>query len=498
MQLSHLVQSIPDGRRLHFHDLDIRGLADDSRKVSRGDLFFAVRGTALDGHRFVPEALDRGAQAVVCERDDCLPRPVPGLVVEDSRRAMALLAHAFYGCPASKLLSVGVTGTNGKTTTTYLVREILREAGMRPGLIGTVGYSFGGGQHPIGQTTPGALELARLLSFFVGADCRSLVMEVSSHALDQHRVEGIEYRAGVFTNLTRDHLDYHENFARYLDAKAKLFEGLPADGVAILNRDVPESLALAGRTGARCLYYGFTPGAEVVGRVERMTLDGTRFALALGGGHYQVDSRLIGRYNVSNMLAAAATAHGLGIDAGAIVSGLEGLSGVPGRLERIQADLPFHVLVDYAHTEDALQNVLSTVRGLVRRRILLVFGCGGNRDRGKRGPMGRVASRFADRLWVTSDNPRNEDPEAIARQVTAGVLSGTDCTLELDREAAIRQAIDAAEPGDLVLVAGKGHEDYQEIGGRRIPFDDREVARHAILARKKRKGGVGWSPPPDN
>ena len=347
MQLSRLVDALPGGRRVHFRDAVIHGLSDDSRKTNRGDLFVAVRGTASDGHRFVADALGRGAEAVVVEQDGCLPEGVPGLVVEDSRLAIARLSHAFYDFPGNELLSVGVTGTNGKTTTTFLVREILRAAGMKPSLIGTVGYSFGGDVYPTHQTTPGPLDLARLMNLFVTAGCRSMAMEVSSHALDQGRVAGIDYAGAIFTNLTRDHLDYHKDFETYLAAKAKLFEGLSEKAVAVLNHDAPQSKRLAALTRARVLRFGFMPGADVLGRVESMTLDGTVFTLQLGGGKYRVSAPLVGRYNVSNMMAAATLAYGVGVDAGTVVRGLEGMRGVPGRLEKVEAkrlaaELPPH------------------------------------------------------------------------------------------------------------------------------------------------------------
>jgi UDP-N-acetylmuramoyl-L-alanyl-D-glutamate--2,6-diaminopimelate ligase len=434
---------------------EVRDLAFDVRTVGPGALFFCVPGSRADGHDFAAEAVARGAVALVVERP--VGVAVPQLVVPSSRAAMAVVADEFFGRPTEELEVVGVTGTNGKTTTAFLLHSILAAAGLRPGLIGTVEARVGGATRKLERTTPEAIDLQRLFREMLDAGDRSCALEASSHAAELHRLDRVRLRALVFTNLTQDHLDFHGTMERYFAAKRKLFE----EAQAVVNIDDPWGRRLVEELGGAALTFGLSPEAEVGPE-------------ALAG----VELRLRGRFNVLNALGAAAAARLLGIDAGAVRAGLESVEGVPGRFEEVSEGQPFTVLVDYSHTPDSLENALRAARELGDGRLLCVFGCGGDRDRDKRPLMGRVASELADLAIVTSDNPRSEDPGEIIAQVVAGAVG--EIVVEPDRRAAIELAVDAAEPGDVVLVAGKGHEQGQEIGGVVLPFDDREVAREAL------------------
>jgi UDP-N-acetylmuramoyl-L-alanyl-D-glutamate--2,6-diaminopimelate ligase len=432
-------------------------LAYDARSVTLGALFFCVPGTRADGHDFAPEAVERGAAGLVVERR--LDLAVPQLVVPDARAAMAEAAYIFFSHPSEVLVVAGVTGTNGKTTTTFLIHSILDAAGMRPGLLGTVECRVGGEVRPAVRTTPEAIDIQRTLREMVDAGDRSCVMEATSHGSELRRLDGIRFDALVFTNLTQDHLDFHGTMERYFEAKRRLFvNGRPP--AAINSEDEWGRKLLADRPDA--LTYGFAPDAEVGPE-----------ALA------HVDLKLRGRFNVENALGALAAARLLGVDEDAIVRGLEAVRGVPGRFESVEEGQPFEVVVDYSHTPDSLENVLRAARDMSEGRVICVFGCGGDRDRGKRPVMGAIASRLADVPIVTSDNPRSEEPEAIIDEILAGMEPGAE--VDADRRAAIARAIELAGPGDVVVIAGKGHEQGQEFKeGRKVPFDDREVAREAL------------------
>ncbi len=473
-------------------EIKVTGLARDSRRVLPGDLFFALKGEGMDGHDYIGQAVREGAAAVVCDRKVASLPPVPCIQVPDSRLAAAHMAAAFHDEPFEDLDVVGITGTNGKSTTTFILRSLLEAAGRKPGLLGTVMYDLGDEIHEASETTPGPIRLARYARRMVQAGCDSLVMEVSSHSLAQRRVDGVPFRVGVFTNLTRDHLDYHGTMEAYLEAKKRLFENLGPQSAAVIPVDSPwgVSMAAAARHG-ETLLFGFGEGTQIGARIEQLSLTGTRFTLALPSGRYPVGLRLVGRFNVSNALAAAGAAWGMGMSPAEIVRGLECAQGAPGRLEAVgRGEQGIHVLVDYAHTDDALANVLTALRPMVSGRILLVFGAGGDRDAGKRPLMGSRAAAGANQIWVTNDNPRSEDPQEIARAIEEGIGDRAPYRVVLDREEAIGLAIEEAQPGDLVLVAGKGHEAYQEIGKFRHPFDDREVARTA-LERRLRRGVIG-------
>jgi UDP-N-acetylmuramoyl-L-alanyl-D-glutamate--2,6-diaminopimelate ligase len=501
VRLSHLLRALPQAKPLGPTDLDIASLSYDSRTVEPGALFVAITGYTLDGHQFVPEACRRGARAVVVERPVPLPTDVTLIQVPDSRRALSLLAASFYEHPSQKLAIVGVTGTNGKTTTAYLIHSILQANGQAPALLTTVEEWLGRERRPARWTTPESLELQ---GFFAGALAqghRTVSMEVSSQGLVGHRVDDVHFRAAVFTNLAPEHLDFHKTMEAYGEAKAVLFRGLAPDALAVLNAAEPFSRYLAGVTRARQITYAVDAPADVHGEVLAFDASGTRFLLDLarvpgrgGRARREVRTPLVGRHNATNCLAAIAATWGLGVPTEAIVAGVETLARVPGRLEPVDAGQPFTVLVDYAHTDHALANVLEAVRAITAGQLILVFGCGGDRDRTKRPRMGVVAERRADVVWVTSDNPRSEDPQAIIEEILAGVGDRERMHVEPDRAQAIGQALAFAQPGDVVLIAGKGHETYQIVGKERRPFDDRLVAGEVLsrlVTAPGRKGGVG-------
>ncbi len=462
----------------------IAGVTSDSRQVKPGWAFVAIRGFAVDGHQFVPQALERGAVAIVAETP---PVPLPSrhvscIQVSDSRLALAQMTAAFYEHPSHTLALIGVTGTNGKTTTTYLVEALLRANGLQPGVIGTVTYRYCGRERPADQTTPGPEEVQRLLQEMVQAQVSHCVMEVSSHALALERVQGCRFAAALFTNLTRDHLDFHRDMEAYYQAKARLFREYPL-GIAVVNGDDASGRRLLGEVRAPVLTYGFSPKADVGVEHLKMHARGIELRARVLGREVEVRSPLIGRHNVYNILGALALAAGLGVDLSQAIQGMESLVTVPGRFERVDAGQPFTVLVDYAHTDDALRNVLVAAREIAAGRLIAVFGAGGDRDRGKRPRMGRVAAECADVVLVTSDNPRTEPPLEIIQAVVGGcheVSGGVPPRVIEDRARAIQEAIAMAQAGDVVVIAGKGHETYQILGHRRIPFDDRIVAREAL------------------
>jgi UDP-N-acetylmuramoyl-L-alanyl-D-glutamate--2,6-diaminopimelate ligase len=458
----------------------VSGVTADSRKVEPGSVFVCLKGARHDGHAFVQKAVLDGAVAVVVGRPLRCRRQV--IRVKDTARALAELSAEFWGHPSRRLDVAGITGTKGKTTTAYMLESILKAAGRKPALFGTIENRYGSARFPHSFTTAQAPDLQSMLANVLERGADSTVMEVSSHALDQLRVEGVGFRAGIFTNLTRDHLDYHRTMARYFEAKARLFSGLPKaslGGIAVVNIDSPSGWRLAGRTAARVVRYSARGSREADISASRgsATLAGTRFVLSEGGTRIPVRLSLIGLYNIANALAAAGAARGLGISLDIVRRGLESVVRVPGRMVPVPIRAPFKAIVDYAHTPDSLEWALKTVRGLARGRVLAVFGCGGNRDRGKRPRMGGIAVRLADFTWVTSDNPRDEEPLSIISEITAGIRANVRYAVEPDRRSAIRAALAAARRGDVVLVAGKGHEQVQIVGGRRLPFDDVRVTR---------------------
>jgi UDP-N-acetylmuramoyl-L-alanyl-D-glutamate--2,6-diaminopimelate ligase len=454
--------------------VEVRELAYDTRSVTAGALFFCVPGGRADGHDFAPEAVSRGAVALVVERQ--LELPVPQLLVTDARSAMAVAADVFYGQPSHDLQVAGVTGTNGKTTTAFLLFSILEAADRRPGLLGNVERRIGRERRPAALNTPEAIDLQRTFRELLDAGSRSCAMEASSHGSELRRLDRVRFSALVFTNLSQDHLDLHGTMERYFAAKRRLFvEGDRPPAAVNVGDPYGRRLANELRGGA-LLTFGLADEADVRPEGVELEPDGARFRAA----GIELHTHLRGAFNVENVLGAVAAARLLGVDDGAIAAGVEALRGVPGRFEPVDEGQPFTVLVDYAHKPGALDRVLREARELARGRVLCVFGAGGDRDRGKRPTMGRIASELADVAIVTSDNPRSEEPQAIVDEILAGVAG--DVEVELDRGRAIERALELAEPGDVVVIAGKGHEQGQEVAGRLLPFDDRAVVREALRA----------------
>ncbi|MBN1346794.1 MAG: UDP-N-acetylmuramoyl-L-alanyl-D-glutamate--2,6-diaminopimelate ligase [Phycisphaerae bacterium] len=478
-------------------DVPVLGLADDSRQVRSGWLFVAVAGHEADGHAYVSDAIARGAAAVVVERSVETTSGIPVIQVSDTRIAAARLASTFHGldrlCAEGGLRFVAVTGTNGKSTFCYLVRAVASNSGVACALLGTIEYDLIHRTVPARVTTPGPVELAGYISEAVDAGARMVVLEASSHALHQHRTDGLPIQVGVFTNLSGDHLDYHKTAEEYLAAKKRLFDELDAQATAVLNIDDEASEVVAADCKARRLTYGLNPLADVRARISEITAEGSRFDLITPVGATEVYTALVGRHNVVNCLAAASAWVAVGADPETIRLGLETVERVAGRLERVVhngADEAPTVLVDYAHTDDALRNVLGALQPVKQKgRLIVVFGCGGDRDRTKRPRMARTAAEGADDIFVTSDNPRSESPERIIQDILAGFDSGDmqRVTIEPDRSRAIEEAIAGAGEDDVVLIAGKGHETYQILGRERVPFDDREIARACLERRGRRE-----------
>jgi UDP-N-acetylmuramoyl-L-alanyl-D-glutamate--2,6-diaminopimelate ligase len=474
----------------------VTGIAYDSRRVEPGHVFVALKGQRADGAAFVGDAIGRGAAAVVSE----LPAPpdvhTPWTIVADARYALALLAAAFYRYPSGQMKVVGITGTNGKTTTAHLIAAIFEAAGIPCGIVGTVGYRVAGEIREATHTTPEAPEIQRLLREMVDRGCGACAMEVSSHALAQRRADETTFAAAVFTNLTRDHLDFHGDMESYFRAKRRLFEMLARDAPSVINLDDPRGPALID-AGGRPVTYAIARPADVTPGPVPLSLEGLSFDIRTPRGPLQVKSALVGRPNVYNLLAAVGTATALGLSLDAIERGIAALRRVPGRFQVVSnPGDDVTVVVDYAHTDDALRNLLETARPLARGRVITVFGCGGDRDRTKRPLMGAVAGRLSDLILITSDNPRSEDPARIIEEIRLGITPDTRrdsdqrILTNVDRRAAITTAVEMAHPGDLVLVAGKGHEKYQVIGDRVLPFDDVAVAREALNRRRSNSGVV--------
>ena len=468
--------------------LDIRGIAYDSRQVQPGDVFIALTGLKAAGANFAADAIRRGAVAVIADRPAEAETSVPWVIVADARAAMASLAAEFYGHPSRSMQVVGITGTNGKTTTAYLLRAVFESAGKRCGLLGTVAYSVGDRELPALRTTPEAPDVQRMFRQMVEGGCRACVMEVSSHALALRRVDDTTFAAGVFTNLTRDHLDYHGDMESYFSAKKRLFEMLPHGAPGVINLDDPRGESLR-KLASTPITYAINKPADVTPGPLTLSFEGLEFEARTPKGVVQVRSRLVGRPNVSNILATVATASALDIPISAIERGLASLGGVPGRFEVVSSrGDDIIVVIDYAHTDDALKNLLETARPLAQRRVITVFGCGGDRDRTKRPLMGAVAARLSDIVVITSDNPRTEDPSRIIEEIKRGIPPASDRSAAtfaiVDRREAIQFAIRKAEPGDLVLLAGKGHEKSQTIGSQELPFDEAAIAREALERRR--------------
>ena len=457
----------------------------DSRLVKEGDVFIAVEGTVYDGHDFIDQAVANGAKYIVAQQPyHCKDAKV--ITVADSAKAAALLAQASRGNPASQLTNLAVTGTNGKTTVAYLVRSIIQNAGEKCGLVGTIVYDTGAASFEADLTTPDCLTIAKRQSQMLKASSKYMVIEASSHALYQERLAGINFKASAFTNLAGDHLDYHKTQAHYLTAKAKLFQALSADATAVLNKQSPEAKQITEKTDAGILWYAVDEPADITAHIESMNITETVFVLEYAGQSAVVKTPLLGQYNVTNHLAAAGLCLAVGFDLETIATGLSALKAIPGRLERIDWDGDFCVFIDYAHTEDALKSVLSTLKSLCKGKLSVVFGCGGDRDRTKRPRMAKAAEQLADSVVVTSDNPRTERPEDIISEIVAGFENPNSqkIKIEPDRKKAIELALKAATKDDIVLIAGKGHETYQIIGKKKINFCDKAVALEYLRKRK--------------
>jgi UDP-N-acetylmuramoyl-L-alanyl-D-glutamate--2,6-diaminopimelate ligase len=467
-------------------DPEVGGVSLDSRRITPGDLFFAIRGFKSDGDDFVPEAVRRGACAVVSAsaRPRGLDPAIAWVRVEQPRKIAGLLSREVHGRPDESLTLVGITGTNGKTTVAHMVRSMAAAAGLRAGLIGTVGHAFADVERPAERTTPEAPELYRLLAEMRGESVDLVAMEVSSHALSLGRVEGVRFATAAFLNIGRDHLDFHLDDESYFEAKSKLFESLPPEGCAVLPADSQHGERMRRRTAARVLTFGRSAGATVRLREERSGLDGSSAVLDTPTGALPVRTFLPGKFNLDNVAAAAACALAVDLPSESITSGVLSLQAVPGRMEPVDRGQPFTVFVDYAHTEQALRALLEWLVEVAAGSVRLVFGCGGDRDAGKRFGMGRAAAEAGCRIYLTSDNPRGEEPRKIIGDIAKGIAAvpgaAERCTTVPDREEAIHSAIREAEPGDTVLLAGKGHESTQTIGGRVEPFDDRIIAAQAL------------------
>jgi UDP-N-acetylmuramoyl-L-alanyl-D-glutamate--2,6-diaminopimelate ligase len=470
-------------------DAQCTAVTHDSRRVGRGAIFVALVGLKANGAVFAPQAIAAGASAIVAESPASADATVPWIVVNDARLALAWLSAEFFSHPSREMSVVGITGTNGKTTTSFLISAILDAAGIACGLMGTVTYRIGDRAFDATRTTPEAPDLQAFMRDMVAGGCGACVMEVSSHALALKRVDGIQFAAAVFTNLTRDHLDFHSDMEDYFAAKRRLFEMLPDDAPALINMDDPRGPSLVDVV-RRPVTYAIGKPADVSPGPLSYTLAGLDFDVRTPRGAVHVRSTLVGKPNVYNILGAVGTAVELGVPLEAVEEGLRRLPGVPGRFEVVSSAADdVTVVVDYAHTDDALRNLLETARPMATQRLITVFGAGGDRDRTKRPLMGMVAARLSDVVMITSDNPRGEDPERIIEEVKRGAdaetrQSNAAIVTEVDRRQAILQAVRGASPGDVVLIAGKGHEKYQEIGGRRLAFDDIDVAREALGARR--------------
>jgi len=491
-RVSVLLEALGDKRVVGAVPATVRGLTADSRTVERGDCFVAVPGFREDARRFIPDAVARGAGLVVTEGEALPGVGVAQVLVPATRPALARLAAAYHGHPSRALTLVGITGTNGKTTTSYLVEAMLRGAGPT-GILGTIQYVVGDEVRPAGQTTPEALDIQAMLATMRERGVRGVAMEVSSHALALSRVDALAFDVAVFTNLTQDHLDFHGTLEEYGRAKRRLFELLAASPkrrrTAVVNGDDPWGARMVAGLDVNVLTFGLGPGHRVRAATWTSSLDGIRMRVETPQGTVDVTSPLIGEHNVMNLLGAIGAGLGLGLTPAAAAHALAAVAAVPGRFEQVKAGQPFLVVVDYAHTPDALERVLATARKLTTGRLGVVFGCGGDRDRTKRPIMGEIAARLGDRVWITSDNPRSEPPQAIIDEIAVGVRrvwAAPDRYAKVaDRRAAICAALSWAGPGDAIVIAGKGHETYQIVGPDVLPFDDRDVARQ-ILSEPRR------------
>jgi UDP-N-acetylmuramoyl-L-alanyl-D-glutamate--2,6-diaminopimelate ligase len=502
MNLSRIIDGVPIiklfqtmyGKMVVTHDVEIGGIQYDSRKVQRGDMFVAIRGTATDGHKFIDRSVASGAKVVVLEDDQALPDSyfmhagVVKIVVGNARKALATMSANYFDNPSRKLKLIGVTGTNGKTSTTHMIKSILEANGETVGLVGTIEYKIGNEAIPATHTTPESLELNQLLATMVQRGCSSAVMEVSSHSLAMSRVHGLRFAAAAFTNLTQDHLDFHETMDAYYRSKKILFDTLSSDAVAVTNADDSFGRTILADSKATAISYSLAGEAGVVATNVILSLTGTTFSVKYRNSTQMISSSLIGRFNIQNILAAYSTCIGLGIDPAIVVRGVANVKSVAGRFQQFSSPDGWIAVVDYAHTPDAMENCLRAIHEILpkekRSRIITVFGAGGNRDRTKRPQMGRVSATLSDITILTSDNPRFEEASEIVKDIQAGMPSTARVFVELDRRKAIAMALGMAEQGDVVLLAGKGHENYQVLGDSKVHLDDREEVDMFIQNKK--------------
>ena len=484
MRIKELIKSLDTAKNYsNLEDFEVCGISCNSKQVSDNFIFIAIKGTREDGNRYIDEAINRGAKAVILADSGAYELAnldgVSFIRVKDTRRASAKLAAEFYGHPSSKIKVIGITGTNGKTTVSYLIEALLKGAKFSPSVIGTINYRFKDRIIPSKNTTPGPIELESMLADMLKEGASHSVMEVSSHALDQDRIAGINFHSAIFTNLTQDHLDYHKTLENYFNAKAKLFKNIGPGSFVVINNDDRYAGRIKKITKASIITYGIENKASVIAKKIKSDSLHTEFGLLSPQGEINLTSRLVGRHNVYNILAAVAWALQEGIDISIIKSVIAGFHLVPGRLEKIDFDGNFRVFVDYAHTEDALRNIIKTLRHLTKKRIIVVFGCGGERDKTKRPKMGRAVSELADYAIITNDNPRSEDPREIINDIKQGIRKTNYCVIPERREA-IKKSLSLAKTGDIVLIAGKGHEDCQIMKDKVMHFNDREVTRECL------------------
>ncbi|MBU1887756.1 MAG: UDP-N-acetylmuramoyl-L-alanyl-D-glutamate--2,6-diaminopimelate ligase [Candidatus Omnitrophica bacterium] len=490
MKLGKILKNISGVRKADGKvSIDINGITSDSKAVKDDYLFIAVKGSRYDGLEFIEEAIDKGAAAILSDavnNPGFFHRKGPAFIyVDDARRALSEVAMGFYGDISSKMRLIGVTGTNGKTTTTYLLEALLEERLEKTGVIGTINYRFGKRLIPATNTTPGAPDLYFLLSGMRKNNIKTCILEVSSHSLEQGRVDTLQFDIAVFTNLTSEHLDYHKDMDSYLASKQKLFKKIKKGGHAVVNSDDPASIKIVENVisaeDTKLITYGIDKKSDVMAMDIESSAQGLRFRLCAVGSETIIESRLIGRHNIYNILASAACGIAMGMGLDAIRSAVSKVVSLPGRLEKIDCGQDFLIFVDYAHTENGLENALKSLREIGPKRLFSVFGCGGDRDRTKRPVMGRVSTDLSDKVFITSDNPRSEDPIGIINEITSGISSGkNNYVVEQDRFKAIEEALKEAQKGDIVLVAGKGHETYQIFKNVTLPFDDREVVRKIL------------------
>jgi|CZCB01.1.fsa_nt_gi UDP-N-acetylmuramoyl-L-alanyl-D-glutamate--2,6-diaminopimelate ligase len=485
MQLTELIAGLPVKGLYGPQEIEIRDVVHDSRQVTPGALFVALPGAHVDGHDFLREAFAKGAVAALVQETRGLETEnVTLVVVEETDKVLAQVAQVFFDYPARKLQLIGITGTNGKTTSSYLIKSILECAGYRTGLIGTIQNLIGDRSLPTTNTTPGPLELQRVLAEMVREQVEYVVMEVSSHAIALDRIAGLTFVTGLFTNITQDHLDFHKTFDEYLRVKASFFAQLAPSAWAVVNQDDPHAGFILERTVAHRVTFGRTDGAQIYPVDVHFMPTGTNCRVVTPLGQADLALNLAGEFNLMNALGAIGVGMATGIDLATVIRGIQAVTGVPGRFQLVPGSREFGVIIDYAHTPDGLENVLKAAKALHPKRLGVVFGCGGDRDRTKRPIMGRIAEEYADFIWLTSDNPRSEPPEAILDEIEAGLSSGAPFVRISDRREAIRQAVAWAQSGDLLVIAGKGHENYQILADRTIPFDDMKVAAEALEDRR--------------